>query len=333
MMKAFLTGGSGFVGKRMLTMLLERGYTVNALARSDRAVRQVQALGAIAIHGDLLDEQAMLLGMQGCDVVFHVAGYIKMWGKYKDFYEANVVGTEIALAAAQNAGIQRFVQVGASAVVMNKGTILNGDETLPLQHPAFSPYIATKSIAEERVIAANTEHFVTSVVRPSWIWGGVEDHSLVALIKAVKNHRFMWINQGNYPFVTTHVANVCHGAILASQHSLGGQSYFLADANIVQFRTWVIQLLATQGIRFRSISVPREFAWTSAQLMEWIWQVMRLRGEPPMSRTTVRMIGQGFTFSDHKARQELGYRPIVSREQGLAELVQPHKATGTNRQH
>jgi len=320
-MKAFLTGGSGFVGRRMLTILLERGYRVNALARSEQAVRRVKALGATAIYGDLLDEQAMLRGMQECDVVFHIAGYMKMWGKYKDFYAANVIGTEIALAAAQAAGIQRFVQIGASAVVLNKGVILNGDETLPLQEPAFSPYIATKSIAEQRVIAANTRSFLTSVVRPSWIWGGAEDHSLAALTKAVKNRQFMWIDQGEYPFVTTHVVNVCHGALLAAQRSPGGQAYFLADADIVQFRDWVTKLLATQGVHIQAISVSGGLVWAAAAFMEWMWQMRQLGGEPPMSRTTVRLIGQGFTFSDRKAREELGYFPIVSREKGLTELV------------
>ncbi len=330
-MKAFLTGGSGFVGKRMLTMLLDRGYTVNALARSERSAQQVQALGATVTYGDLFNHQAMIRGMQGCDVVFHVAGHIKMWGKYKDFYEDNVLGTEMVLAAAQAAGIGRFVQVGAAGVVMNQGAILDGTEALPLQEPAFSPYIATKSIAEQRVLAANTERFVTSVVHPSWIWGGVDDHSLIALKKAVKNHQFMWINQGNYPFVTTHVANVCQGAILAAERSRGGQAYFLADADVVQFRAWVTQLLATQTIRVGAISIPLGMAWTSAALMEWAWRMMRLKGEPPMSRTTVRLIGQGFTVSDRKARQELGYTPIISREQGLAELVQPHEPLNANR--
>jgi nucleoside-diphosphate-sugar epimerase len=171
LMKAFVTGGSGFVGRSLIGLLQERGYEVRALARSDRAAQQVAELGAEVVRGDLLDEQAMRQGMQGCEVVFHVAGYLSSWGTYEAFYEANVVGTERALSAAKAASVSRFVQVGASAVVMDDQPVLDADETLPLQPSSFSPYIATKSIAEQRVIAANEPGFTTSVVRPSWIWG------------------------------------------------------------------------------------------------------------------------------------------------------------------
>ncbi|RUT07263.1 hypothetical protein DSM106972_025240 [Dulcicalothrix desertica PCC 7102] len=72
-MKAFVTGGSGFVGGQMIRMLQERGYEVNALVRSKQAATQVTALGASPIFGDLLNETAMIQGMLRCDVVFHVA--------------------------------------------------------------------------------------------------------------------------------------------------------------------------------------------------------------------------------------------------------------------
>jgi nucleoside-diphosphate-sugar epimerase len=108
-MKAFVTGGSGFVGRCMIQMLYDSyskrlhqpGGEVIALARSEQAARQVTQLGAKAVRGDLLDEQAMIQGMQGCNVVFHIAGFLSIWGKYKEFYETNVLGTECTLAAAQ----------------------------------------------------------------------------------------------------------------------------------------------------------------------------------------------------------------------------------------
>jgi nucleoside-diphosphate-sugar epimerase len=319
-MKAFVTGGSGFVGKHLLKMLHQRGYTVKALARSEQAAKQVRDLGAEVVYGDLLNEQAMTQGMLSCDVVFHVAGQIQMWGSYKAFYENNVVGTERTLVAAQLAGVKRFVQIGASAVIMNKRPTLNVDEEWPVQQPAFSPYIATKSLAEQRVIAANAPEFITSVVRPAWIWGK-GDHLLPTLLKAVRSHQFVWINQGNYPYMTTHVTNVCHGTILAAERGVGGQAYFLGDDEIIQFRDWVTKLLATEGVKPGNLSISYPWAWRMAGLMELIWKMTGWQSVPPLTRTTVRLIGQGFTFSDRKARTELGYTPIISRETGLAELA------------
>ncbi|MEA5507800.1 NAD(P)H-binding protein [Halotia wernerae UHCC 0503] len=67
-MKAFVTGGSGFVGRCMIQMLCDRGNQVVALARSEQAARQVTQLGAKAVRGDLLNEQVMIRGMQDCDI-------------------------------------------------------------------------------------------------------------------------------------------------------------------------------------------------------------------------------------------------------------------------
>lgn len=319
-MKVFLTGGSGFVGRHMLGLLQERGYTVRALARSEQTAKQLANLGAEVVRGDLLDEEAMIHGMQNTKAVFHVAGYLHGWGTYQDFYQVNVLGTERALSAAKAAGVQRFVQVGAAAVIINKRPVLNADESWPIQQKSFSPYIATKSIAEKLVIAANEPGFTTSVVRPSWIWGK-GDQSLPRMVAMARKNSYVWINGGNYPYVTTHVMNVCHGALLAAEKGAGGQAYFIVDEGIVQFRQWIAQLLKTQNVNPGNRSIPYGLAWNMAWLMESFWRIMKRKDSPPLTQTMVRLIGQGMTFSDRKAREELGYVPIVTREAGLAELV------------
>lgn len=320
-MKVFVTGGSGFVGRHMIKMLCDRGDEVISLARSERSAEQVTQLGAKAVRGDLLNEQIMLQAMQGCDVVFHIAGFLDIWGKYQAFYQTNVLGTESALASAQMANVSCFVQVGAAASVFDRQPLSQIDESYPLQQPKFSPYIATKSLAEQRVIAANRPGFRTSVVRPSWIWGK-GDHALSQLIHAVKTGQFVWIDQGNYPYMTTHVTNVCHGAILAALHSPGGQAYFVSDGDVVNFRQWITALLGTAGVNPGRLSIPHWVAWNIAELMEIIWTVLQRKDIPPITRTMVRLIGQELTFSDRKAQEELNYAPIVTREMGLAELVE-----------
>lgn len=320
-MKVFVTGGSGFVGRRMIQMLRDRGNTVIALTRSERSAEIVTQLGAQAVRGDLLDAPIMTQAMIGCDVVFHIAGHLDIWGTYHAFYETNVVGTESTLAAAQLANVPCFVQVGAAASVFSRQSLSQIDESYPLQQPKFSPYIATKSLAEQRVIAANRPGFRTTVVRPSWIWGK-GDHALAQLVHAVKTNQFVWIDQGNYPYMTTHVANVCHGAMLAAAHSPGGQAYFLSDGDIVNFREWITTLLGTVAVKPGRLSIPYWIAWNVAKLMELIWTVLRRKDAPPITCTMVRLIGQELTFSDRNAQQELGYAPIMTRDRGLAELVE-----------
>ena len=94
MERTFVTGGSGFVGRNLISALTERGVGVRALARSAGAAETVRRAGAEPVRGNLEDEETLLRGMAGCDVTFHVAALLDDWGRYEDSYRVNVAGTE-----------------------------------------------------------------------------------------------------------------------------------------------------------------------------------------------------------------------------------------------
>src|SRR5215469_18651392 len=97
---AFVTGGSGFVGGRLIRALVAQGWQVRALVRGQKAAASVAALGAVPVLGELTDQFALSKAMDGSTVVFHVAALFKMWGKQKDFDAVNVEGTRTLVEAA-----------------------------------------------------------------------------------------------------------------------------------------------------------------------------------------------------------------------------------------
>lgn len=314
MKRAFVTGGSGFLGRRLIAALVdERHVPVSALARSEASAIAVRAVGAEPVRGDLDDIAALTAGMADCDVVIHAAARAEQHGTLAEFMKANVEGTQNVLAAARGAGVQRFVHIGTEAVLADGKPIVNVDETAPYPAHPQGHYPVTKGLAERAVIAANGNGLETVVVRPRFIWGKGDTSLMAEMIEAVKKKKFAWIGDGHYPTSTCHVANVVEGVLLAAERGMPGEIYFLTDGPPVDFRDFVTELLATQGVDAGTRTVPRWVAKTVAALTSWM-------ARPPVTRTAIALVSHEVTVDDGKARRELGYVGKVSREAGMAEL-------------
>ena len=132
------------MGRNLIPLLVERGYQVMALARSDRAADAVRASGAEPVRGDLDDEAALRAGMAGCTFAFHAAAQVEVWGRREDFLRVNVDGTERVLDAARAAGVRRVVHVSTEAVLVGGPPIVRADETRPLPDQPLGLYPETK---------------------------------------------------------------------------------------------------------------------------------------------------------------------------------------------
>jgi nucleoside-diphosphate-sugar epimerase len=317
---AFVTGGSGFIGGRLIGRLRHEGYTVRALARSSAAAERVRALGAEAVPGDLADAGAMRAGAQGCELAFHAAATLGDWGRREDFERGNVTGTFNVLAACADAGVRRLVHVGTEAALMAGAPLVEVDESAPLQPDSPVLYSATKARAEQAVLDANRAGFETVVVRPRFVWGAGDTTLLPAITEMVRRGRFAWIAGGRHRTSITHVDNTVEGLMLGATRGRPGNAYFVTDGEPVSFREFVTQLLATQGVAAPSRSMPAPLARALAAAGEALWRLLRLPGSPPMTRFAYWVSTQECTIRIDKAREQLGYAPITSIDEGLAEL-------------
>lgn len=320
MKRAFVTGGSGFLGRQLIADLRGQNVEVRALARSDEACRRIATGGAQAVRGDLGDVRALKSGMEQCDLVFHAAAIVRDWGSASDFQQVNVRGTENVLAAARAAKVSRFVHVSSEAVLAGTVSLRNIDEKVPLPAHPLGPYATTKGQAEKAVLSANTEGFATIVVRPRFVWGKGDTSLLPQILEAVRRGTFRWIAGGRYLTSTTHVENASEALVLAAKRGRPGEIYFATDGAPVEFRAFVTELLKTQGMAPPTRSVPRWLARTSAVIVESIWPILGVKGAPPATQMAVKMLGEEVTITDAKARAELGYTSHMTRERGLSEM-------------
>ena len=130
-----LTGGSGFVGRNIIPKLQEAGYEVRALARSEKSQKAVKNYGAIPVKGDLTDLSSLKSAVEGCHKIVHAAAHMEFWGPEDPFLQINVNGTQNMLQAAEAAGVEKFLYIGAASVI-NGQAIHNRDESfVPNQLP------------------------------------------------------------------------------------------------------------------------------------------------------------------------------------------------------
>ena len=317
---AFVTGGSGFIGGRLIRRLHADGWRVRGLARSATSAAAIEELGAEAVRGELGDRESMSAGAAGCEVAFHLAAHLGEWGPWEEFERGNVEGTRNALAACEAAGVRRFVHCGTEAALMAGEPLVNVDESAPLRPDSKAPYPATKARAEQLVRNANREGFETVVIRPRFVWGEGDTTLVPVMEEMIEKGRFAWVGGGRNLTAITHVDNVVEGLVLAAERGSPGEAYFVTDGEPVVFREFVTELLATKGIKPPDRSIPAALAGPMAAVSEAAWKLLPLPGAPPMSRFSSWILTQECTINIAKAHNELGYEPVVSRQQGLEEM-------------
>jgi len=299
---------------------VDEGWTVRALARSQRSEAAVRALGAEPVLGDLDDVAAMSAGAAGSRHAFHAAAALGDWGRREEFERVNVTGTANVVAACRAAGVTRLIHVGTEAALMHGQPLVDVTEEEPLAPDSPALYSATKARAEQMVLAGSRDGLETVVVRPRLVWGVGDTTILPGLIDSVRSGQFRWIAGGRHLTSTTHVDNVVEGLMLGAERGRPGRAYFVTDGEPVVFREFIGDLLATQDVDVPDREVPAGLVRALAVGGEAIFGALRMRRPPPVTRLAYWLAALQATIDISRAREELGYRPVRSVPDGLAQL-------------
>lgn len=311
------------LGGHLIPKLVEAGHRVFALTRSEASHVRLENMGATPFGADL--NSGTPLALPAIDAVVHAAAMFRFSGPREPFFRTNADGTAVLLKASESAGAKTFVYISAAGVIMDDGgtSIRNADESAPTFPNHFSAYIASKARAEQSVLAANRPGFRTIALRPPAIWGPGDPFSR-ALPEAIRSGQFAFIDRGDYAFATCHVDNVIEAIRCALERGEGGRAYFIKDREGQTFREFVASLASLQDLSIDNLrSMPYWLASSIGRLLDTFWAITRKNGDPPISRSMIRMIGRAFTINDAAARQELGYIGRTSRADGLQSYAKP----------
>jgi dihydroflavonol-4-reductase len=324
MTRVFLTGGSGFIGGALCSLLAERDDEVVALARSDVAASKVAEHGADPFAGDVCDEDRLADGMRGCALAYHSAGVNSHCANNpEELMRVNVGGVEAVVRAAARAGVPRVVLTSSAASIGEaKGVI--GREDTPHRGSYLSLYDRSKHVGEQRAFAAAERLGVELVaLNPSSVQGPG---------RASGNGKLLidYVNGKLRVFVDVHVsvvdiADVATAHLLAAERGRPGARYVLNGAT-VRTRDVVNIISQVSGISEPVRMAPPALVRAAAAIAE---AAARSRGRTSsFCRARVRTILHGHRYDGSRATRELGldYTPLAetfrrtidwAREQGL----------------
>lgn len=330
-MRALVTGGGGFLGGAIAKRLMEAGFEVRVLGRN--RYPHMEALGAEGVVCDLSIGDGLAEALDGVDVVFHVAALAGMWGPRERYYAANVTATERLLDAARSAGVDRFVYTSSPSVTFHgrdEEGVRESDCSYPERHEFF--YSETKAIAEQMVLAANSGTFATTALRPHLIYGPGDPHLIPRLLDRHRAGRLKVLGDGKNQVALTYVDNAAVAHLQAAQvlkpgSANAGKAYFITDGEPVSVWGWLNRVFTALGEGQIKGRVPKWLAMPLSGVAEAVWRGFGLDGEPPITRFAVSQISTSHWFDLSAAREDFGYQPVVTGEEGFERMVQALKLT------
>lgn len=320
-MKIFITGGTGYIGAHLIKKLIEQGNTIHALVRSVDKAKQIEHPNVILFQGDILDKESIEKAIKGCDQVYHLAAFAKVWAKeVKTFFYLNVVATNLILDAAVKFNVKRVVVTSTAGVF---GASLSGTITEKSARDLdfFNEYESSKALSESKIKDYVIAGLDVVIVSPTRVYGPFlfgKTESITQLIEKFVLGKWRFIpgdgkKTGNYVFID----DVVEGHILAMEKGRIGNTYILGGTNH-DYNEFFKIISNVSGVKRKMIHMPigLQMAFSRIQLMKtWF-------GKEPL--ITPKWIAKGkydWHVTPQKAIDELGLKPI-SMEEGIKKTVE-----------
>lgn len=320
-MKILVTGASGFLGGRAAVMLAGEGYEVIASGRNlskapkDSSVKFIPA--------DLNKELPPEL-FEGVDAVVHAAALSSPWGKYDDFYLANVFGTKQLLEQALKHKVKKFIHISSPSIYFEFKDKENIKETEPLPFKKANYYAETKYLAEQEVLQAVKRGLPAIILRPRAIFGTGDNALLPRVIKA-NNEKFVpQMRTDKGPLCDlTYVDNVVYAIKLAlnSKDSCIGQAYNITNGEPVYLLEIIRELAKELGFKYNVRKIPYFLAFNYARILEFAYSFILKNKEPAFTKYSIALLYNNQTLDITKAKKELGYLPLVDMKEGFKRTI------------
>jgi nucleoside-diphosphate-sugar epimerase len=322
MKKALITGATGCVGRHLCEHLIKRGYQVTGTGRNAAIGRKLQNLGVTFLEGDLTTLDLDPLFANQPDIVFHSAAFSSAWGRREDFFKINVSATERLFDAANRHKVKRFVFLSSPSIYFNFTDRYNLREDAPLPQTPVNAYAESKIAAENILLIPPFNGTERIIIRPRGILGPYDSALAPRLAQAVQNGPLPRLRGGQALVDYTCVQNLVHALHLCAAHTgdLDGHIFNISNDAPVTVQTLLQKSLDALDLTATWLPVPVWLARALARFGEARARRDPAFKEPRITEYAIGLLAYGQTLDITAAKDILGYRPVVTLDEGLASL-------------
>lgn len=321
-MQVLVTGATSLIGRHVVDALAARGDEVRTLQRTPQSAGD----GVEHVAGDLTDAAAVSEAVAGSDAIIHLAAKVGIVGARAEFVAVNVDGTRHLMEAARRHGVRRVVHVSSPSVA-HDGTPIIGEGATPalaaVRHGGW--YSETKAIGERLALSANTDDMGVVAVRPHLVWGPGDTQLVGRIVERARSGQLALVGGGHALVDTTYIDNAATAMVAALDAvepgaACAGRPYVISNGEPRPIRELVLGICAAAGVDAAPRDVPFAVARRLGSLVERMWPRLDRDGEPPITRFLAEQLGTAHWFDPRPARDDLGWSPHVTIDDGLLRL-------------
>lgn len=321
-MKTLITGATGFLGGALTYRLHNMGWDVTALGRNPAKLNQLEDGGIRVVRADISKKDEVNASFSDFDLVFHCAALPSPWGGFEKFYQANVIGTRNIVNACLENNVKRLVYVSTPSIYFDYNSRISVKENDPLPEP-ISHYAHTKLLAEEEVDKGSAQGLAVVSIRPRALFGEGDTVIFPRLLSRLKTGRLPILGDGENMVDLTYIQNVVDALLLCAESPKNtfGKKYNISNGEPVKIWNLVNRICDELGFSHPRRKISRQAAHNVGGALEFFYSLIPYSPEPPLTRMSVSMMSNSTTLDISAAKNDLGYQPKVSVEEGVGRFL------------
>jgi nucleoside-diphosphate-sugar epimerase len=257
--------------------------------------------------------------VDGVDSVIHIAAKVSVSGPLAEYEHVNVEGTRLLLAAAQRAGVQRWIQISSPSVAHSGDSIIGAGAEPADPSTARGHYAATKAAGELLALDADSPNFKVLVLRPHLMWGPGDTQLTERIIERARQNRLPLLDGGTALVDTLFTVNAVEAIVagLKAVDRVHGEALVLTNGEPRPIGEMIRRIAVAGGAQEPTLNLPAGLAKAAGSIIERLWDAEKRGDEPPLTRFLAEQMSTAHWFDQRRTREVLQWQPRISLDEGF----------------